>query len=183
MDIINNRSLPDDSNAVFSILKAQLNDTENGGRQKIIDAVTANMDAEGGIRERLKNLEDATFLASLIPDDMKTAQIAQGVRDFLHQNGFLQPIIGIFQSIFPFLDKMLRGFGLDGVADKLQGAIDINRLQQTGLTREANTAAGGTDNTAETDTPSGETVPEADPDPAADREEPATQPASVQPGQ
>lgn len=129
---------------MFKALTDSLADkTENGGRQTILNAITAGMDGKDGIRNKLMAIEDATFLTQFLPQEMVDEKIGDGIRSFLSKNGFLQPIIAAIGSFLPFISKMLRGFGMDGVADKLEGATNIAKLQQDGLSLEANNAASG----------------------------------------
>lgn len=163
MQIINDQkdsqAMPEDPTALFTELRKQLADRTNGGRAEIINLISDNM---ATIREELKKAENVAFLVQFMPDDLQTGAMAQGLRDFLQDNGFLQPIISALQSFLPFISQMLRGFGLDGVAEKLEGALDVTTMQQDGLTREANVAAAGVEQPAVV-APTPETV---QPDPA-----------------
>lgn len=132
---------------LYKTLREKLDNED--GRKKILDTVTANMES---IQKGLKENTDIAFMTQFFPE-MVNAKISEGIREFLQDNAFLGPIVGIMQQLFQFVGNALRGFGFDGVADKLEGAMDITKMQKDGNSLEFDNAATGakTDTTGQPD--------------------------------
>ncbi len=144
---------------MYKKLREKLEDPEEKAKlTKLIADQMEDKDGKEGIKSKLRKNTDIAFLAQFFPD-MVNEKISEGIRNFLSQQGWLQPILGIVAKLLGFVGNFLGNHApqLKEKFDNLMNPLNIVAKPEGISAEQRDAAAGQTQTTTEEPAPDGET--------------------------